>query len=219
MHIPHPKPLQDFMSGLSGIVANLLRLRPYEVDLLRPGRQPPPLAWLLLIAGSVALFGAALAYAPGWTRKTELAQQRAKIETALARLGADPSVPSGGASGRHTSTRNAASAGLVEAEAVLTDLRRPWHELFDRLEAAATKEVHVLQLSVEPRFSTVQLVAEGRSLDKLVRFSQRLSSGGPIRAVTITQYEWRDTLGVHVVSAAMQGELAGALASAAGTAQ
>jgi hypothetical protein len=219
MHMPHPKPLQDFMSDLSGLVPNLLRLRPYEVDLLRSGRKPPPLAWLLLIAGSVSLIGAALACAPGWTRKAELAQQRTKIETALARLGAVPSVPAGGASGRHTSARNAASAGLVEAVAVLTDLRRPWHELFDRLEAAENKDVHVLQLSVEPRFATVQLIAEGRDLDKLVRFSQRLAGGGPIRAVTITHYEWRDALGAHVVSAAMQGELAGALASAGGTAQ
>jgi hypothetical protein len=98
------------------------------------------------------------------------------------------------------------------------ELHRPWHALFDALEAADTDGVNLVQLNIEPRFATLQLVAESRDLDKLVRYSQRLAGSGPIRTMTMTHHEWRDALGAHVVSAAMQGELAGASAGPAGAA-
>ena len=81
--------------------------------------------------------------------------------------------------------------------------------------------MHLIQLGVEPRFTKVQLVVEGRTLDTLVRFSQRLTNegplgAGPIRTMTMTHDEWRDALGAHVVSASMQGELSASGAAPAG---
>lgn len=195
------------------VLPALLRLRPYEVELLRPRRHAPPLSWLLLGLGVVALLGAAWVCAPGLKREHALAQQRAQIESKLAVLDGGPAAgsgfrrASGGKDGR-----------IEEAQAIVRELNRPWPELFAQLEAANTNDVNVMQMSVEPRFTTLQLVAESRDLGQLVRFSQRLSSPGsaaanaahpgPIRAMTMTHHEWRDALGARVASATMQGELA-----------
>jgi len=201
------------------MLTRLLRVRPYEVELLRPMRRAPPLAWLLFAAGLAALTAATLTCRPEWNRQGELAGQRAQLETALARLGVEPLVRADRV-GRDANAHDGARASLDEAVALVNELHRPWHELFDQLEKAQDSSVHLVQLSVEPRFTTVQLIAEGRDLSKLVRFSQRLSGGaqetaGPIRTMAMTHQEWRDALGAHVVSASMQGELTGALRSAA----
>jgi len=182
----------------------LLQLRPHEVELLRPARSAPPLSWFLLAAGLVALATALLWLQPGLARRSKLVESKSQLEAALERMGPRPA--SGGAPSPHTGR----SELLLETQEVRGELRRPWHEFFDQLETAAAADgsaVHVVQLSVEPRFATVQLVAEARGLDKLVRFSQRLSAAAPIRAMSLTNYEWRDALGGHVVSATMQGEL------------
>jgi len=177
----------------------LLRLRPYEVELLRPARRASPLAWILFFAGAFALTAAALACKPAWDRQTQLAQQRDAIERELARFGV-------GARAEATGTKELANKD--EANALIAQLRRPWHELLDQIEAADDKDVHLIQLNIDPRFATLQLVAEARDLDKLVRLTQRLSGAGPVRTMTMTHHEWHDGLGAHVVRASMEGELA-----------
>ncbi|SPE23219.1 hypothetical protein SBBP1_210013 [Burkholderiales bacterium] len=208
------------MPYLPEILTKLLRVRPHEVELLRPARGVAPLAWLLLAGGAVALSAGALACRPGWHRQANLAQQRITVEAALARLGAAPVAPGDGV-GRRGATRKGETEALLEADAIVRELDRPWHDLFDQLEAATASGatgVHLVQLAVEPKFTALQLVAEGRDLDKLVRFSQRLTGGAPIRTMTMTHHEWRDALGAHVVSATMRGDLSGTPASAAATA-
>ncbi len=201
------------MKDISALLKSLLRIRPYEVELLRPSGQVPALSWIFLTLGLGALAGAALACAPAWSRHGEIAQQRLATENALAALQADPASRAGAR--RQTSTgRSAATEDVAEAEGIVAELHRPWHNLFDQLESAQAAEgagVHLQQLAVDSRFATLQLVAEGRDLDKIVRFSQRLSSqerdGGPVRSMNMTHHEWRDTLGAHVVSVALLGDL------------
>jgi hypothetical protein len=198
------------MAELSNILVPLLRIRPHEIELLRPAARATPLAWMLFACGASALAAAAWLCQPGWQRQGELALQRQNLEQSLERVGA----------GSGTAARRSSTKGdtLDEAEAIAVELHRPWHELFDALEAAGSEGVNLVQLSVEPRFATLQLVAESRDLDKLVRYSQKLAGSGPIRTMTMTHHEWRDALGAHVVSASMQGDLAGASAGAAGSA-
>jgi Tfp pilus assembly protein PilN len=222
---------------MSSLLTPLLRVRPFEVELLRPGWRVVPLAWGLLALGALALAGAAWLCKPAWERQSELAAQRASLEQSLANVGA------GTATGAR---RQAGKAEVVdEAAEIVAELHRPWSALFDQLEAATTPGVNLMQLSVEPHFATLQLVAESRDLDKLVRFSQRLAAGGagsggtklgsnsspsgssgataptpgPIRSMNMTHHEWRDALGAHVVSAAMSGELAGGSTAGAALAQ
>ena len=211
------------MKNLSTLLKSLLRVRPYEVELLRPSGQVPPLSWIFLALGVCALAGAALVCAPAWSRHGEIAQQRLATESALAALQAD-SASRAGAKQHTSASRAVATEDLAEAEGIVAELHRPWHNLFDQLESAQAAEgagVHLQQLAVDPRFVTVQLVAEGRDLDKIVRFSQRLSSqepdGGPVRSMNMTHHEWRDTLGAHVVSVALQGDLRTALPPASGS--
>lgn len=199
------------MPALRPVLLSLLRVRPYEVELLRPKRPVTPLAWIAFASGLVTLAAAALVCKPVWERQVELGQRRGQLQTELARFGIVPSKPASNSRER---------PGTDEALALLAEMRRPWHELFDQIEAAQTQDVHLVQLSIDPRFASLQLVAEGRDLDKLVRFAQRLPGAGPIRTMSMTHQEWRDTLGAHVVSASMQGELApvATLSVATGTA-
>jgi len=165
---------------------------------LHSTRSVAPLAWALLAAGFIAATTAGLVCKPAWERKSELAQERIQLQEELARLGAGPA--------RAPRVRD--RVGSQEAAELVDQIRRPWHQLFDQIETAQTPDVHLVQLNVDSHFASLQLVAEGRELDKLVRFAQRLAGTGPIRTMAMTHQEWRDALGAHVVSASLQGELA-----------
>jgi hypothetical protein len=194
-------------------LTRLLQLRPYEVELLHPRRNVPPLAWVLLVAGGAAIGAAMLACQPAWDHRAELAADEIRLQSALERLGGETHT-----AGR---SRSGAIAGegdaLAEAQLVVADAHRPWHDLFNQLEAAQKAQgtgVHLVQLGIDPRFATIQVVAEGRDLGKLVRFAQQLPGNGPIRTMSLTHHEWRDTLGAHVVTASLQGELDAAVSGA-----
>jgi hypothetical protein len=195
------------MPDLPSPLKQLLRVRPTEVELLRPRAGVPPLSALLLAASAVAVLGAAMVCRPAWERSAELAADEARLQSAVDRLGADSPA---GRSRTSAAGKSAQADALAEAELVVAESHRPWHALFDQLEAAQKSEgagVHLVQLAIDPRFATVQLVAEGRDLGKLVRFAQQLPGTGPIRTMSLSHHEWRDTLGAHVVTASLQGEL------------
>jgi outer membrane murein-binding lipoprotein Lpp len=202
--------MPEFPRFLTG----LLRLRPYEVELLRPARRMSPLAWMVLGTGVLALAGAVLACRPAWVHRTELASDQSRLQAAVDRLGGD--TPGNGSHAR-SAGKSADRDSVAEAELIVAEAQRPWHELFDQLEAANKGDgasVHIVQMGVDPRFANLQLVAEGRDLGKLVRFAQTLEGGGPIRSMNLTHHEWRDALGAHVVTASLQGELDGATLAA-----
>ncbi len=177
----------------------LLRVQPYEVELLRPARRIAPIAWVFFASGALALAAAVFACKPAWDRQAQLSAHRAEIQTELARPGVR--TPTAIAGSKEQATRE-------EANALIAELRRPWHALFDQIETADSKDVHLVALNIDPRFATLQLVAEARDLDKLVRFTQRLAGAGPVRNMSMTHHEWHDVLGAHVVRASMEGELA-----------
>jgi hypothetical protein len=205
--------LATAMSTLPRMIARMLQLRPYEVELLRPARAVAPLSWALIGLGLLSLAWAVLACQPAWERRGQLAAEETRLQATLAGLA--PQAAAGGTMGsRAASQRSAGKArehdALSEGENIVAETRRPWHALFNQLEAAVEADgadVHIVQLNVDPRFATVQLVAEGRDLDKLVRFGERVAGNGPISSLTMTHHEWRDALGAHVAYASMHGEL------------
>jgi hypothetical protein len=197
------------MSASSKLLRTLLGLRSHEVELWSDRRRVAPVSALLLVVGVLVLALASVRLADDWRRHGDLEQKRATLETQFARLGIDP-LADGSISTRGGNVRKGENDALADAAGINAELARPWHRLFDQLEAAQSKDVHLTQLSVDARFASLQLIVEGRDLDKLVRFSQAVSGGFPIQDLTITHHEWRDALGAHVVSASMQGNLAGA---------
>jgi len=201
------------------LLSKSLDLRPYEVELLGHGRRVITLSWVLLGAGALAVAAAAAACLPAWQQRQALGEQVAALDERLVRLGGGsvqtgPSRPGAGKAGP--------ALALAEAETVDAELHRPWHELFEQIEAADSAEataVHLLQFSVESPFTNLQLVVEGRDLGELVRFSQRLSGGNPISSMTMTHHEGRDALGAHVITATLQGRLLATAGAATGGGQ
>ena len=189
------------MSDFPSTLAKLLRLRPYAVELLHPRREIPLLSWLLLAAGVIVAGSAVLGCQPAWNQRAELLADQEKLQAAYDRAH-DAGKP-------RVATRSGDRDGAAEAALVVAEVHRPWHQLFDQIEAAQRSGggVHLLQLSVDPRFTSLQVVAEGRDLGGLVRFSGQMVGNGPIRSMELTHHEWRDTLGAHVVTASLQGEL------------
>jgi len=197
------------MSEFPPLLTRLLRLRPHEVELLRPRHRAPPLSWLLLAVGVAALGAAAMNCLPVWSSRSLLADRAARLQSEVDHLASSRGPVLRGRTSNRAGDRDA----LSEAELLVVEARRPWHGLFDQLEAAQRSGhagVHVIQMGVDPRFATLQLVAEGRDLGELVRFSQQLAGNGPVRTMSLTHHEWRDALGAHVVTASLQGELDGA---------
>jgi len=204
-----PVTIKILMPTTTSLIGRLLQLRPYEVDLLRERRRTPLFSWALCAAGIAALGGAILVTAPLLERQSRLQQELAGVEAELGKAQASITSSKTGLR-KGTATRSAEATVANDAAAIQTELRRPWSGLFDQLGAGLAQEgntVHIVQLGVDARFETLQLVAEGRELDKLVRFAQHVSGTGPIRSLTMTHHEWRDALGAHVVSATLIGQL------------
>jgi hypothetical protein len=198
------------MSQFLSFLTKTLDVRPYEVELLSSRRRTIPLAWVLLGFGLLALAGVAGAGWPAWQQRAALSTAAATLEQRLAGLGM--ATAQGGNVARSSAGKADEAAALTEAGTVMAELHRPWHELFEQIEAADEAQapaVHLLQLSVAPPFTNVQVIVEARDLGDLVRFSQRLSGGKPIENMTMTHHEGRDALGAHVVTATLQGHLLG----------
>lgn len=207
------------MSQFFRLLTKTLSVRPYEVELLASRRPTVPLAWLLLCAGLLALGGAASAGWPAWQQHAALAAEVASLDQRLAGLGV--ATAQGSTPARSGATKAGEIAAQTEAATILVELNRPWHDLFDQIEAADQAQgaaVHLLQFNVEPPFTSLQMIVEARDLGELVRFSQRLSGGRPIESMTMTHHEGRDALGAHVVTATLQGHLVGAGVPPGGTA-
>jgi hypothetical protein len=190
------------MNG-SRLLARLLAVRSAEVELLRSPARIPAFSWALLGLGLLAAALAALLVVPQLQRA-----QAARIELAQRETHAE--AKAGSPSGHGSGSRGGADREITaQATAVARDLHRPWRELFDRLEASQQADVHLLSINVDPGFGTVQIAAESREIEALLRYGQRLASAAPVHAVDMTHYEWRDASGVRVVSATLVAHLQG----------
>jgi hypothetical protein len=185
--------------------ASLLGRR-FEIDFNGSQARTPPLAWLLLTMGLCALLAAVFDFAPRWARHGELQIQLEALQAQQLKL-----PPAGAAS------RKATAADSTEIRTLMDEFNRPWMLLFERLESSELPGVHLLQVSVDSRFQAVEMLAEGASLDEVVKYSSRLAAERPVHAVRLTHHEWRASPGARVVVASLTAELVRPDGAAKGT--
>jgi len=172
--------------------------RRFQVDFVQARAPVAPLAWLLVAIGAVALAVALADFAPRWLERARLRQESADLQ---ARLDSLPGVSRGPA-------RASDAVGLAQARGVLAELNRPWPALFDQFESIGAPDVHLVQLGIDSRFQTVQMLAEATSLDRVVQFGQQFAGSNPVRSARLTHHEWRNAPAGRVVVADLTADLA-----------
>lgn len=176
--------------------------RRFQVDFVQARAPTAPMAWALVALGALALAAALADLAPRWSQRADLRQQIAQLQARLDRV---PGVA-------RATTRAPDSIGLAQAQGVLEQLDRPWPELFDQFESIRAPGVHLVQFGVDPRFQTVQVLAEASTLEQVLQYSRELPGRGPVRAVHLTHHEWRSAPVGRIVVASLTVDLAPATA-------
>lgn len=166
------------------------------VDFARKAGAAPRVSWWLL---SCAVLAAAIAGHEVWSRLERLQaldEQIAHLQTLTA------AVRTQANRAQRASADNTADRALrADALRIEHDLDRPWWPLFDVLEGATDAEVHLVQMSFDPEFKRANLQIEARTLDQVFGYMHRLAGAPGVGRVGLTQHEWRDINGAHVVSA------------------
>jgi hypothetical protein len=171
--------------------------RRFQVDFAQARPPVAPLAWILLAIGAIAVSGALLDFAPRWIEHERLARERSDLQARLDRV---PGVA-------RSSARAPDAIGLAQARGVLDELDRPWPALLDQFESIDAPDVHLVQLGVDSRFQTVQLLAEASRLEQVLQYSKQLAGKGPVRSVRLTHHEWRAAPGGRIVLADLSATL------------
>lgn len=78
---------------------------------------------------------------------------------------------------------------VKQANAVLAELGRPWMIMFAQLEAAADKEIALLQVRPDAAKGRVQIVGEARHLADVLEYVRRLTTEGAMNDVVLEQHE------------------------------
>ncbi len=166
------------------------------VDFARAQSSVPRVSWGLL---SCAVLAAAVAGNEVWLR---LERVRALDEQIVRLQAQTAAVQSQAHRAQRASADNTADRALrADALRIERDLDRPWWPLLDVLEGKADAEVHLVQLSFDPEFKRANLQIEARTLDQMFAYMHRLAGAPGVGRVGLTQHEWRDINGAHVVSA------------------
>lgn len=158
------------------------------------GARISPAAAAILLAGLGACVWVASVLQPRWDQLQSLRATADRIDAARAEAGRDTPA-------RLDRTRPADAARFAEAQRIAADLHRPWPALFDAIESAGQRHVHVTRMGVDGRFSGVSIQVEARALGDVVRYAQHLAATGlPITNAQLASHEWTGTT-VRVVSA------------------
>jgi len=178
---------------------NILPLlgRRFQLDFIQARPPVPPLAWGLLAGGVLSLAAALADFAPRLVLREQLGARQTELRARLDHL----------PTGARSSGDAADVAGFTQARSVLDELDRPWAALFDQLEATRASDVHLIQLGVDPRFQTMQVLAEASSLERVLQYSKKLAGTGPVQSVRLTHHEWRNVPVGKVVVANLTADL------------
>jgi len=171
----------------------------FQLEFARDRTSPTPLSWLSLGIGTLALVLAICDLAPRWAQRQQLRLEREQL---LAQLDSLEGMDRAG------SAPSADPAALAHARALLAELNRPWPQLFEQFESVRVPGVHLVQIGVDSRFRTVQVLAEAARLDEVLSFSQKLADRGPLRAVRLTHHEWHAAPVGKIVAASLTADLA-----------
>jgi hypothetical protein len=192
----------------------------FDIDFVQAHRPVGAAAWILLVLGLAASTAAAIVLQSRWEAGDAQQAEAQRLAEALHRA----TAPGPEVRGADAARAGGPERGAQQRQAarVIDELRRPWGALFAQMEGAGLPTVHLVQFGVDARFEALSMQVEARSLHEVLRYAQRLSGAGPIRAVQLVSHEWREAPGGRVVTARLAVELdAGAAASgtaASGTA-
>lgn len=172
--------------------------RRYSIDFAASRPALPPVSWWLLAAGCTALVVALADALPRWSLQSRLRTELEHLRSTASDL------PSAARAGGHPA--NAES--LAQALALVDQLDRPWPQLLGRLETTRVPGVHLVQVGVDARFQSLQLLAEASRLDDVLSYARALAGQGPVKAVRLTHHEWRNVPGARIVVASLSADLA-----------
>ena len=127
------------------------------------------LAWIAAAFGLVALVSAALTWQDIAQRDAALAAEIVALKS-LMRERADASTA------RSANTMTAAQLETLRSagNSVVTELNRPWAQMFDALEQAGARPVALLELEPDPKSQRIKGVAEARNSGAMVDYIARL---------------------------------------------
>jgi hypothetical protein len=139
-----------------------IRARRVELDYVAPVRRPRWLG-LAVLALSIAAAG-------------QLAFMYRQSQAELARLEASAHASAPDRRPVRAVPRERLDEETKSAEAVVRELTLPWAPLLRSLEAAATRDVALLQLQPDAHLRVVKLTAEARSQEAMFAYLRRLSA-------------------------------------------
>ena len=150
--------------------------RPLELDYAARPRRP----W----TGPAALFAALAIGAAMVARYGEVMQERAALQTRLDLLQA----------GARAARVPPARAGADEAKSlarVTRQLALPWPDMIEAVEAAANRQVALLQLQPEPERGTLRLTAEAGTPQAMLDYVRRLGESQALAGAHLVSHQVR----------------------------
>ena len=164
-------------------------MRALQLDFLQATRPPRWLGHALLGAGILAGLMVAGEY---WRLSDEHAQletQRIEMSKLLRREKPRLQQPMG--------DPNLVAKELDHARLILTELSRPWDQMFTELEGAAS--AHVALLGVQPSSSgdTIRLRGEARNYEDLLAYIERLENTARLGQVLLVSHEEQQSGGIR----------------------
>jgi Tfp pilus assembly protein PilN len=157
-----------------------------------PRRGPSLLGLALLLAGAAALTLVTL-------ELDDLDQQTVAAEAKLKSLTRGLASAAGA-----KSAGNAKDAAGTAAGEVLAQLRAPWPELLEQLEAMADLPVAVLDLDAQARGRTLRLAGEAKTMDEVLAFVEKLRQSKRLDDVFLQGHEARKVGAVDVIAFTVQ---------------
>ena len=158
--------------------------RAIELDFMAQRKPPGAMGWLTLAAGVLAVVGVLVEHFDLRETLAQAQQRLARAERAVHRVPGQ-SLPK--------NREKLPDAELRRAVQLAQELQRPWLSMLADVEAAADEDVALLTIeSTSMREgSSLRLTGEGRSLETVLAYSQRLAARAGVDSARIESYEFK----------------------------
>lgn len=156
---------------------------PLQLDHFAPARRPSPGGWAVLAVALATVAGLAV-YQRGLFEEAQALETFAaqKVRVAATRS------PSAGAAGAQRTEEAARRADQIAHE-----LRLPWTEIFDAVEAAVDPSVALLSVEPDTRATAIRVTGEARDKLAMLEYVLRLGAQPPFIRATLESHADRGT--------------------------
>jgi hypothetical protein len=172
-------------------------IRPSRIDFAPPSiarraRQSSLAAWFGLVVSAILLIALAVHLLDlGQHLLAVQAQESALRSAASARAAMPPQRGATALNAGPSAGPSAAlsAAALATANQSIARLNIPWRDLFQAVESAAATKVAVLVFEPDPRKNQLRLTVEGRSVDAMLAFVDRLQDQPGVQSIRLLHHE------------------------------